>query len=582
MALKEYDFEKEPTVSIVKKILIDSIKMKATDIHFDPQQSELLIKFRINGTLVEYTTAPENYKVNILTRIKILSGMNITEALLPQVGSISFDYDGITTNMRVSSLPVSNGEKIVVHMSNYAQNLKSISRIGIYPDDVEKIKKLLKEPQGIILITGTTASGKTTTMYSLLKELNSKSVNIISIEDPIKMKIDGINQVQISPEKGLTYKSVLRNVLLQDPNVICINELVDDETTRSAIRASVTGRLVISTMYTKNAYTTIDTLLNMDVENYLLGSNLLGIISQRLVKKLCPNCREKKLATTYEKTIIKHITGQDVKELYINKGCTECQSGYTEQLPVLEVIPITDELRNAISNNKDRKLIQKMIYKNNTSIIEDAFAKVINGETTFNEAIRIMDIKIDFTEEDDEIKEFILGNIKPAEDTNDIEKDFDVEEKEETTKEEVATEKEITKEVSQEKEEEKDYLKFVNIKESIKSLEEKTLEKIEDNEDDEDDEDDEESKEESEVEKTYNTNISKPKIVKITNDDEEEQEEKNQSEEETKETKTEEVQTEEKEKTPEENKSKNNLDDFNLLDDEDEDDFDYDSYISIV
>lgn len=574
MALKEYDFEKEPTVSIVKKILIDSIKMKATDIHFDPQQSELLIKFRINGTLVEYTTAPENYKVNILTRIKILSGMNITEALLPQVGSISFDYDGITTNMRVSSLPVSNGEKIVVHMSNYAQNLKSISRIGIYPDDVEKIKKLLKEPQGIILITGTTASGKTTTMYSLLKELNSKSVNIISIEDPIKMKIDGINQVQISPEKGLTYKSVLRNVLLQDPNVICINELVDDETTRSAIRASVTGRLVISTMYTKNAYTTIDTLLNMDVENYLLGSNLLGIISQRLVKKLCPNCREKKLATTYEKTIIKHITGQDVKELYINKGCTECQSGYTEQLPVLEVIPITDELRNAISNNKDRKLIQKMVYKNNTSIIEDAFAKVINGETTFNEAIRIMDIKIDFTEEDDEIKEFILGNIKPAEDTNDIEKDFDVEEIEEVeATEEKATEKEITKEGSQEKEEEKDYLKFVNIKEAINNLEEKTLEKIEDNEDDE---------EESEVEKTYNTNISKTKIVKITNDDDEEQEEKNQSEEETKETKTEEVQTEEKEKTPEENKSKNNLDDFNLLDDEDEDDFDYDSYISIV
>jgi type IV pilus assembly protein PilB len=201
MALKEYDFEKEPTVSIVKKILIDSIKMKASDIHFDPQQNELLIKFRINGTLTEYTTAPENYKINILTRIKILAGMNITEGLLPQVGSISFDYDGTTTNMRVSSLPVLNGEKIVVHMSNYAQNLKSISRIGIYPDDVEKIKKLLKEPQGIILITGTTASGKTTTMYSLLKELNSKSINIISIEDPIKMKIDGVNQVQISPEK---------------------------------------------------------------------------------------------------------------------------------------------------------------------------------------------------------------------------------------------------------------------------------------------------------------------------------------------------------------------------------------------
>lgn len=575
MALKEYDFEKEPTVSIVKKILIDSIKMKASDIHFDPQQNELLIKFRINGTLTEYTTAPENYKINILTRIKILAGMNITEGLLPQVGSISFDYDGTTTNMRVSSLPVSNGEKIVVHMSNYAQNLKSISRIGIYPDDVEKIKKLLKEPQGIILITGTTASGKTTTMYSLLKELNSKSINIISIEDPIKMKIDGVNQVQISPEKGLTYKNILRNVLLQDPNVICINELVDDETARSAIRASVTGRLVISTMYTKNAYTTVDTLLNMDVENYLLGSNLLGIISQRLVKKLCPNCREKKLATTYEKTIIKHITGQDVKELFINKGCTECQSGYTEQMPVIEVIPITDELRSAISNNKDRKLIQKIIYKNNTSIIEDTFAKVINGETTFNEAIRVMDIKIDFTEEDNEIKEFILGNIKPEE-NNDVEENEIINNNEETTKDMEET-KEISKEINDENK--KDYLNFVNIKDAINKLEETTLEKIEENE--ETDENDDE--EENEVEKTYKTNMSKPKIVKITDDDDEEDEDETNSNEEKEITKEEEKEEkEEKEESTEEKQQNKNINDLNLLDDDDEDDFDYDSYISIV
>ena len=338
MALKEYDFDKEPTVSVVKKILTDSVKMKATDIHFDPQDNELLIRFRINGNLVEYTTAPENVKANIITRIKILANMNITESLLPQIGAISFDVEGKSTNMRVSSLPVSNGEKVVVHLSNYAKNIKSISKIGFNPNDVDEIKKLLKEPQGIILITGTASSGKTTTMYSLIKEINNKSVNIISIEDPIKMKIEGVNQVQIAPEKGLTYKNLLRNVLLQDPNIICISELVDDETARSALRASITGRLVLSTMHTKNAFTTIDTLLNMDVENYLLGSNLVGIISQRLVKRLCPNCREQKKVSDYEKNIIKYILNEDVEEIYYPKGCTDCQNGYVDQLPIIEVV----------------------------------------------------------------------------------------------------------------------------------------------------------------------------------------------------------------------------------------------------
>lgn len=435
MALKEYDFEKEPTVSVVKKILTDSIKMKATDIHFDPRPNDLLIKFRINGNLVEYTTAPDNVKTNIVTRIKILSSMNITESLLPQIGTINFELEGKTTNMRVSSLPVINGEKLVVHISNYAKNIKSISKIGINPDDVEKIKKLLKEPQGIILITGTTSSGKTTTTYSILKEINSKALNIISIEDPIKMEIEGINQVQIAPDKGLTYKSILKNVLLQDPNVICINELVDDETTRTAVRAAVSGRLVISTLHTKNAYTTIETLLNMDVENYLLGSNLLGIISQRLVKKLCPNCREKQKATTYEKTIIKRILNTDIEELYVPKGCEECQNGYIDQIPVVEVVTIDDELRNAISNNKPHHLIREIIYENNNSILKDTFNKVINGDTTFNEAIRITDIKTDFTEDEKDLKEYILGNgqksLEEIQKAQDIQENQDAKEKQE-------------------------------------------------------------------------------------------------------------------------------------------------------
>lgn len=412
MALREFDFEKEPTVSIVKKILTDAIKMKATDIHFDPTSDELVIKFRINGELNEYTTAPDNVKTNIITRIKILAGMNITDSLLPQIGAINFELDSKSHNMRVSSLPIIDGEKIVVHISNYAKYIKSISKMGFDNKDVKTIKEMLKEPQGIILITGTTNSGKTTTIYSLLKELNSKSNNIISIEDPIKMKIKGVNQVQISNEKGLTYRNLLKSVLLQDPNIISINELVDDETARMALRASLSGRLVISTMHTKTVYQTIDTLLNMDVENYLLGSNLVGIISQRLVKKLCPTCREKRKVSKYEAKIIKNILGEDVEELYYPKGCEECKNGYIDQIPIAEVIKINDELRNAISNNKRRDLIRNIIYEENNTIIKDGLQKAINGDTSFEEIIRILDLKIDFTENDEKIKNIIFGNEK--------------------------------------------------------------------------------------------------------------------------------------------------------------------------
>lgn len=414
MALREYDYEKEPVVSIVKKILTDAVKMKASDIHFDPTNIELSIKFRINGNLQEYTTAPESVKTNITTRIKILSGMNITDSMHPQTGGINFESEGKTSNMRVSSLPVCYGEKIVIHITNYENNIKSLSKIGINLEDTEKIKKLLKNNQGIILITGTTASGKTTTMYSMLKELNSKAINIISIEDPVKLKLEGIHQVEIAPDKGLTYKSAIKHTLLQDPNIICIDNLIDDEITREVIRASITGRLVISSLYTKNAYTTIDTLLNMDIENYLLGSNINGIISQRLVKKLCPHCKEKKNATEYEKTVIKKILNKDIEELYYPKGCEECQSGYINQIPIVEVIEITDEIKSAITNKKDRNTIRTLLYENNNSIIIDGFNRAIEGETTFNEVIRIIDVKADFTEKDKDIKEYILGNGAPT------------------------------------------------------------------------------------------------------------------------------------------------------------------------
>ena len=420
MTLKEFDFEKEPIVSIVKKILTDALNMKASDIHFDPTSTSLSIKFRINGSLQEYTIAPDTVKSNITTRIKILSNMNITDSMHPQTGTINFEVEGKHHDLRVSSLPVCDGEKLVLSIHNYENNIKSLSKMGLNPVDTEKIKKLVKSNQGLVLITGTTSSGKTTTMYAMLKEIQSKSLNIISIEDPVKLKIDGINQVEIAPDKGITYKSALKHVMLQDPNIICIDDLINDEIAREAIRASITGRLVISSIYTKNAYTTIDNLLNMDIENYLLGANLNGIISQRLVKQLCPKCKEKRYTTEYEKTIIKKLLNKDVQELYYPKGCEECHNGYVGQIPIVEVVEITDEIRSAITNKKDRKTIRELLYKDNTPIIINGFNKVLEGTTSFNEIIRITDVKIDLDESQNDIKEYILGNTTTIETTNEI------------------------------------------------------------------------------------------------------------------------------------------------------------------
>lgn len=420
MTLREFDYEKEPVVSIVKKILTDALKMKASDIHFDPTSTSLSIKFRINGTLQEYTIAPDTVKSNITTRIKILSNMNITDSMHPQTGTINFEVEGKHHDLRVSSLPVCDGEKLVLSIHNYENNIKSLSKMGLTPVDTEKIKKLVKSNQGLVLITGTTSSGKTTTMYAMLKEIQSKSLNIISIEDPVKLKIDGINQVEIAPDKGITYKSALKHVMLQDPNIICIDDLINDEIAREAIRASITGRLVISSIYTKNAYTTIDNLLNMDIENYLLGANLNGIISQRLVKQLCPKCKEKRYTTEYEKTIIKKLLNKDVQELYYPKGCEECHNGYVGQIPIVEVVEISDEIRSAITNKKDRKTIRELLYKDNTPIIINGFNKVLEGTTSFNEIIRITDVKIDLDESQNDIKEYILGNTTTIETTNEI------------------------------------------------------------------------------------------------------------------------------------------------------------------
>ena len=277
---RDFDYENKPVVDIVNEMIIDAINKNASDIHFDPTEECLNVRIRIDGELLEYAKVPNFVKKNLLTRIKIISGMNITETRLPQDGAIKNLTDKTDLDLRVSSLPIVDGEKIVIRILNYTMSTAGLDNLGLSDKNLEKINKLIKMPNGIILVAGATGSGKSTTVYAMLQILNTVTRNIITVEDPVEMKITGINQVQVMSDIGLTFGNTLRSILRQDPDVIMIGEIRDDETARIAVRASITGHLVLSTIHTNNSLNTIVRLVDIEVERFLLGSALTGIISQ--------------------------------------------------------------------------------------------------------------------------------------------------------------------------------------------------------------------------------------------------------------------------------------------------------------
>ena len=288
---KEYDYENQPIVDIVSDMLIDASRKRASDIHFEPTETILNVRIRVDGELILYATVPESVKRNLVTRIKIISGMNITESRVPQDGAIKMQIDGKDIDFRVSTLPIVYGEKVVVRILDYSASLSTLETLGFSDKSLNQVQKAISKPNGIILVTGATGSGKSTTVYAMLQQLNTIERNVVTVEDPVEMKINGINQVQVMSEIGLTFGNALRSILRQDPDIIMIGEIRDSETARIAVRASITGHLVLSTIHTNNSLTTIERLTDMDVEKYLLGSALEAIISQRLCKKLCPKCR---------------------------------------------------------------------------------------------------------------------------------------------------------------------------------------------------------------------------------------------------------------------------------------------------
>lgn len=410
--IREFDYENLPVVDVVNEIIVDAIKKNASDIHFDPTEDGLRIRMRIDGVLVEYSKAPDSVKKNMITRVKILAGMNITESRLPQDGAIKKQLEGYDLDLRVSSLPVTNGEKIVIRLLDYSLSLKGLDKIDFTDENLDLVNKMIATPNGIILITGATGSGKSTTVYSILQKLNTPKTNIITVEDPVEMKIQGINQVQVMSEIGMTFGVALRSILRQDPNIIMIGEIRDDETARIAVRASITGHLVLSTIHTNNSLNTIERLLDMEVERYLLGSALEGIISQRLARRLCPKCKKLHKATKYERDVIKKAIGVDIKEIYVPQGCEECIEGYKGRIAIHEVLKINQDIRDAITSNISKKEFRKLVYNESgvTTLLQDGLKKVIDGLTSFEEIIKLIDISEDyFGEENDDLKATLMG-----------------------------------------------------------------------------------------------------------------------------------------------------------------------------
>lgn len=406
--MKEFDFEKVPIVEIANEILLDAVKKNVSDIHFDPTKDALKIRIRIDGELSDYSLIPSKYKRNLVSRIKMIAGMNIMETRLPQDGAIKTKIGDKVLDVRVSSLPTNCGEKVVLRILDYAKSFKGLDSLGFSPDSLEKIKKMISIPNGIILVTGATGSGKSTTVYSILQQMNTEEVNIITVEDPVEMDIPGINQVQANSEIGLTFANVLRSILRQDPDIIMIGEIRDDETARIAVRASITGHKVLSTIHTNNSLNTIERLTDMDVERYLLGSALTGIISQKLARKICPNCRVLRETNNYEKMVFKKVLGKDIPQMWdVNpEGCEHCFKGYTGRIALHEILVMDDEIRDAITNAMPKDHLRKLVYGGNVvTLLQDGLDKVIEGETSFSEILKAVDLDNDLGNyEEDNLK----------------------------------------------------------------------------------------------------------------------------------------------------------------------------------
>ncbi|MEG2896915.1 MAG: ATPase, T2SS/T4P/T4SS family [Eubacterium sp.] len=377
-----------PIVNLINSMLIKGFNTGASDIHIEPFEEKTNVRLRIDGLIVDYLTLATALHQSVIARIKILSNLDIAERRLPQDGHFRARIKGMEMNIRTSIIPTVYGEKAVLRFLNQNTKLDHSGTFGMNPQDYMRMREILQSPHGIIYITGPTGSGKTTTLYMVLEMLAERNVNITTVEDPVERNIDGINQTQVNPVAGLTFEVGLRSLLRQDPDIIMVGETRDAETANIAVRAAITGHQVLSTLHTNDAVSTIVRLIDMGVEPYMVANSLIGVVAQRLVKKICPDCKEAYAPTEAEKAII----GQDVSVLYKGKGCHQCNNtGYKGRIAVHEILAIDSAIRNMISKNESAENVYAYVNKNHktTSLRDSLTTLVKQGVTTMEELMKV-------------------------------------------------------------------------------------------------------------------------------------------------------------------------------------------------
>lgn len=388
--------EDAPIVKLVNLIITQAIKEKASDIHIEPGEKELVVRYRVDGHLRQIMTSPKNTQAAVISRIKIMAKMNIAEKRIPQDGRIQMRVDNAQIDIRVSSIPTVFGEKIVMRLLFKNNVITKLDNLGFLPDTLAEFRSIYQHPHGIILVTGPTGSGKSTTLSAVLNELNAPDVNIMTVEDPVEYQIPGVNQVQVNNTAGLTFASALRSFLRQDPDIIMVGEIRDSETARIATQAALTGHLVLSTLHTNDAPTSITRLIEMEIEPFLVASTVIGIIAQRLVRAICKECKE-----TYQINVedpVYSIIRKTLPDLpdgpitaYRGKGCQLCnKTGYAKRLAIHEVLLMNSDLRGLTSQNVSSDVLKEAAIRTAgmKTLMKDGLIKALNGLTTVEEVIR--------------------------------------------------------------------------------------------------------------------------------------------------------------------------------------------------
>lgn len=391
--VSEDSVSQAPAIRLVNAIIERAITERASDIHMEPRESEFSVRMRIDGLLRDILTVPRELQAAVTSRVKVMSGLDITERRVPQDGRFNVKMRDKDIDLRISTLPTVYGEKIVARLLDKSGMRLSRDNIGLSPEDMAKYERLIKIKNGVILVVGPTGSGKSTTMYTMIGDMNRREVNLVTLEDPVEYNIDGVNQVPINEKVGMTFASGLRSILRQDPDIIAVGEIRDGETAEIAMRSAITGHVVLSTIHTSDALGTVERLIDMGVEPYLVASALKGVFSQRLVRRICPNCRTPYNPSEEEQSEL-GLPYDPERVFYRGKGCPECfDTGYRGRTAVFEIFPLTIQVRRLIAKGAGREALEALLKDPSigfVSLKENAIRLVEDGKTTGDEVLRVI------------------------------------------------------------------------------------------------------------------------------------------------------------------------------------------------